>query len=83
MDIITLVLARKYADQLIATGGDPEAAQELIKQEVNSYLEKFGADLETFAAINQQVKDLEAAIDNIQLTPGPQGPQGETGATGP
>ena len=83
MDIITLVLARKYADQLMATGGDPEAAQELIKQEVNSYLEKFGADLETFAAINQQVKDLEAAIDNIQLTPGPQGPQGETGAIGP
>ena len=52
MDIITLVLARKYADKLMATGGDPEAAQELIKQEVNSYLEGFGADLEAFAAIN-------------------------------
>ena len=83
MDIITLVLARKYADKLMATGGDPEAAQELIKQEVNHYLEGFGADLEAFAAINQQVKNLETAIDNIQLTPGPQGPQGETGEIGP
>ena len=83
MDIITLVLARKYADKLMATGGDPEAAQELIKQEVNHYLKGFGADLEAFATINQQVKNLETAIDNIQLTPGPQGPQGETGLTGP
>lgn len=79
IDVVTLVLARKYADKLIATGGNPEAAKQFIQEEVSKYLENIDSELDKLKAIDQQIQDLENQISNIQSKPGLPGPPGLNG----
>lgn len=42
IDVVTLALAKAYADELIANGGDPEKTEQIIRDKINEVLGSIG-----------------------------------------
>lgn len=97
MDMITYARAKKYADKAVATGGNTELIESLVTEEVSKVVAGADADFDTLKEIGAWIKNdktgaakmqsdistLKTDLNNIELTPGPQGPKGDTGAQGP
>lgn len=42
IDVVTLALAKAYADELVANGGDPEKTEQIIRDKINEVLGSIG-----------------------------------------
>lgn len=96
MDFITYSKAKKYTDQQIAAGGNLEETQALIASEVNKVVGGAEANFDTLKEVADWIKDekagaakmqtdigtLKTDLQNIELTPGPQGEKGDKGDKG-
>ncbi len=96
MDMITYARAKKYADKAIATGGNTELIESLVTEEVTKVVAGADADFDTLKEVADWIKNdktgaakmqtdigtLKTDLQNIELTPGPQGEKGEKGDTG-
>jgi hypothetical protein len=97
VDMITYARAKKYADKAVATGGNTELIESMVVEEVSKVVAGADADFDTLKEIGAWIKNdktgaakmqadistLKTDLNNIELTPGPQGPKGDTGAQGP
>lgn len=96
MDMITYARAKKYADKAVATGGNTELIESLVMEEVTKVVAGADADFDTLkevadwikndktgaAKMQTDIRTLKTDLQNIELTPGPQGEKGEKGDTG-
>lgn len=96
MDFITYSKAKKYTDQQIAAGGNLEETQALIANEITKVVAGADANFDTLkevadwikndktgaAKMQTDIRTLKTDLQNIELTPGPQGEKGEKGDTG-
>lgn len=96
MDMITYARAKKYADKAVATGGNIELIESLVMEEVTKVVAGADADFDTLkevadwikndktgaAKMQTDIRTLKTDLQNIELTPGPQGEKGEKGDTG-
>ena len=97
MDMITYARAKKYADKAVATGGNTELIESMVAKEVSKVVAGADADFDTLKEIGTWIKNdktgaakmqadistLKTDLNNIELTPGPQGPKGDAGEQGP
>lgn len=96
MDMITYARAKKYADKAVATGGNTELIESMVAEEVTKVVAGADADFDTLkevadwikndktgaAKMQTDIRTLKTDLQNIELTPGPQGEKGEKGDTG-
>lgn len=96
MDMITLARAKKYADEVVSTGGNPEFIENMVTEEVSKIVAGADADFDTLKEISdyikldkneanklqEEVSSLRKDLNNVELTPGPQGEKGEKGEKG-
>lgn len=96
MDMITYARAKKYADKAVATGGNTELIESMVMEEVTKVVAGADADFDTLkevadwikndktgaAKMQTDIRTLKTDLQNIELTPGPQGEKGEKGETG-
>ena len=66
MDLVALALAKKYADEKVINGLDEKKVKTIIEEEIKKIIGEAGSDWDSF-------QELKEKIENIQLTPGPDG----------
>lgn len=81
IDVVTLALAKAYADELVANGGDPEKIEQIIRDKINEVLGSVSAGADW--AINDEtaagyIKN-RTHYENITLIPTKEGWSGPTG----
>ena len=66
MDLVALALAKKYTDEKVINGLDEKKVKTIIEEEIKKIIGEAGSDWDSF-------QELKEKIENIQLTPGPDG----------